>query len=168
MPAAPAASIRPKAWCEDRGGDQQRLEGHVLAVGERDHQQRDHVVDDDDRQHEAAQAVGEARPDQGEHPEGEGGVGRHRDAPPLRRPLARVEGQVDGDRHRHPAEGGEHRQGQATALAQLADVELAADLEPDDEEEERHQAVVDPLAKVLGDARVPDPDRERRRPDALV
>ena len=34
------------------------------------------------------------------------------------------------------------------ALAQLAHVELALGLEPDDEEEERHQALVDPVAQV--------------------
>ena len=34
------------------------------------------------------------------------------------------------------------------AVRQLTDQQLALDLEPDDEEEERHQAVVDPMAKV--------------------
>ena len=38
-------------------------------------------------------------------------------------------------------------------LAQLAQVELALGLEPDDEEEERHQALVDPVAQVVRDAR---------------
>ena len=36
----------------------------------------------------------------------------------------------------------------AAALAQLAEVELALGLEADDEEEERHQALVDPVAQV--------------------
>ena len=134
----------------------------VAAVDGGDDEQRDDVVDDDDRQQEAAQPVGEARADQGEHAEREGGVGRHRHAPALGRVVAGVEGEVDRDRDDHPAEGGEHRQGQAAALAQLADVELAPHLEPDDEEEERHQAVVDPVAQVLGDARGADLDRERR------
>ncbi len=66
---------------EDPGGDQQRLEGDVAAVGEGDHQQGDHVVDDDDRQQEAAQPVGEPRPDQRQHTQGERGIGRHRHAP---------------------------------------------------------------------------------------
>ena len=37
------------------------------AVDERDHGQRDDVVDDGDGEHERAQAVGEARPDQRQH-----------------------------------------------------------------------------------------------------
>ena len=36
----------------------------------------------------------------------------------------------------------------ARAVAQLADDELALDLQPDDEEEDRHQPVVDPVAQV--------------------
>ena len=36
----------------------------------------------------------------------------------------------------------------ARAVAQLAVDELALDLEPDDEEEQRHQPVVDPVVQV--------------------
>ena len=67
-----------------------------------------------------------------------------------------------------PPRVGQHRQRQAAALAELADVELAPHLEPDDEEEERHQAVVDPVAEVLGDARGADLDREVGVPEAFV
>ena len=41
----------------------------------------------------------------------------------------------------------------APALAQLAEVELALGLQPDDEEEERHQSLVDPVAQVHRDRR---------------
>ena len=44
-----------------------------------------------------------------------------------------------------PPTRGDRRERGAARLAQLAVDELALDLEPDDEEEERHQAVVDPL-----------------------
>ena len=40
----------------------------VLAVHDRDHDERDDVVDDDDREHERAQPVGEARADERQHP----------------------------------------------------------------------------------------------------
>ena len=40
--------------------------------------------------------------------------------------------------------------------------------EADDEKEQRHQTLVDPLAEVHDDPRAPDPDRERRRPHRLV
>ncbi len=44
----------------------------------------------------------------------------------------------------------------APALAQLAEVELALGLQPDDEEEERHQPLVDPVAQVGRDPAAPD------------
>ena len=81
---------------------------------------------------------------------------------------ARVEREVDRDRDRHAAERGEHRDGQPPPLAQLPLVELALGLEADDEEVERHQALVDPLAQVEGDARAAEPDRQLGRPDGLV
>ena len=133
----------------------------LLGVGDRDHEQRDQVVDDDEREQEHAQAVRAARADEREHPERERRVGRHRDAPAVRRVAAGVEREVDaaiGDRH--PAERGEHRQRDAAALAQLAHVELAPRLQADDEEEEHHQAVVDPVAQVLGERVAADADRE--------
>src|ERR687884_120862 len=54
------------------------------------------------------------------------------------------------------------------SLAQLAEVELAPRLEPDDEEEERHQAAVHPVAQVERDTRAAEVDREPRRPDRVV
>ena len=51
-----------------------------------------------------------------------------------------------------PLIAGHRRQRDAAALAQLAEVELAPRLEPDDEEEERHQAAVQPLAERQLDA----------------
>ena len=65
----------------------------------------------------------------------------------------RLKREVDQHRHRHPAEPGEHRQRDAPSLSQLAHVELAARLEADHEEEQRHQALVDPVAQILGDRR---------------
>ena len=67
-----------------------------------------------------------------------------------------------------PPIAGQQRQREPPPLAQLAEVELAPRLEPDDEEEERHQAAVDPLAQVERDAGVAEVDRERRRPERVV
>ena len=84
------------------------------------------------------------------------------------RAVAGVDREVDRDRHDHPADAGQERQRDAPPLAQLAEVELTARLEPDHEEEERHQPGVDPAAQVLRDAGAADPDRKRRVPHALV
>ena len=84
--------------------------------------------------------------------------------------LARVDGEVDArparpSRRGRPAAAAPSR----LPLAQLADVELAARLQPDHEEEERHQAAVDPVAQVLRHAPAPPtPDRQLGRPDRLV
>jgi len=43
-----------------------------------------------------------------------------------------------------------------TSFGQLTDQKLALDLEPDAEEEDRHQAVVDPMAKVQAQDLVAD------------
>ena len=51
---------------------------------------------------------------------------------------------------------------------QLARRELALDLEPDDEEEQRHQAVVHPVSEVLADRPVAEPDRGRASQNRLV
>jgi len=79
-----------------------------------------------------------------------------------------VDREVDRDRGECAAEACEHGQGEAPAIAQLAEVELAPSLETDDEEEERHQAAVDPAAEIEREARVADFDRQSRRPHAHV
>ena len=53
-----------------------------------------------------------------------------------------------------PAEAGEERQREPSPLAQLAEVELPPRLEPDDEEEERHQARCSPTPRSSA---TPDP-----------
>ncbi len=153
---------------EDPGGREQRPDREVARVGERDHGERDEVVDDRDREQERAQPVGEPPPEQSEHPERERGVGRHRGAPAVSRRLAGVEGEEDRDRQHHPAEPGQERQREAAAVSQLAEVELAPRLEPDDEEEERHQAAVHPVAQVEPEPVPAEPQLEPGRPDAVV
>jgi len=53
-------------------------------------------------------------------------------------------------------------------LPQLTEVELPPCLEPDDEEEERHQAAVHPLAKIQRDPCAAEVDRQRRPPERVV
>ena len=65
---------------------------------------------------------------------------------------------VDQRRDDHAAERGERRQRDCTPVAELADDELALDLHPDDEEEQRHQQVVDDVREVLVEDVRPDLD----------
>ena len=153
---------------EQAESHEQRPRRQVLRVDERDDEQRHDVVDHDHRQQERAQAVQPARADEREHAQREGGVGRHGGSPPPLRTAARVEGEIDEHRHDHPADARDQGQRGPRPLPQLAHVELAPRLEPDDEEEERHEAAVDPVAQVQGERRAADVDRERRAPEGVV
>ena len=140
----------------------------LVGVHHRDHQQRHDVVDDEHGEQERADPVGHVAPDHHEQAEREGGVGRHRDAPAVGAGTAGVDREVERDRHDHAEQPGRDRQQEAAAVAQVAEVDLASRLQPDDEEEERHQPAVDPGAEVAGDAVVAEPETERRRPEPLV
>ena len=63
---------------------------------------------------------------------------------PLRAGVAVVDGGEDERRHQHAAERGERRQGGGPRVAQLAQEQLALDLQAGQEEEQRHGGVVHP------------------------
>jgi hypothetical protein len=54
-----------------------------------------------------------------------------------------VEQQEDHSRQGQPGDRGHHRNQRARTFGQFADRELGFDFQADDEEEERHQGVVD-------------------------
>ena len=83
-------------------------------------------------------------------------------------PLPPADRGEDQRRQDHPAQRGQHGDRDAAALAQLAHVELAADLQPDDEEEQRHEAVVDPAPEVHVQAVSAQGHRQLGRPEVLV
>ena len=128
----------------EQGGD---LE--VGGVEDRDDRDRDEVVDDRKGQQERAQRRGQVRPDDGEHGQREGDVRRRGDRPPAqgRAVAAQCQDDADEDERRHddPAHGGRDGHRGLGHRAQLADEELALELEPGDEEEDREQAVGRPV-----------------------
>ncbi len=131
----------------------QRHHVHPAAVDHGDDDDAGQVVDDREREQVGPHPVGQAPADQGQRAERERGVGGHGRAPAVRGRAAGGEGQVQRDRHDHPAQPGRQRQGQPAALAQFAHVELAPGLDRHDQEEERHQAGVHPAVQVLAQAR---------------
>ena len=142
----------------DQAGDAERREAEVARVEDRDDQHGAEVVDDRERQEEDLERERDARAEERQDADREGDVGRHRHAPAGDRGLAQVEPGVDRRRHHHAAERGHHRQGGALPAGELADQELALDLEADDEEEDRHQAVVDPVREREVEARAAERD----------
>ena len=119
----------------------------VVGVEDRDDEDRADVVDDGEREQEQLQRRRDAAAEQAEHADGHRDVGGHRDAPAVDGVAAGVDREVDQGGDQHPADRGDGRERGASGLPQLALDELALDLEPDDEEEQRHQPVVDPLAQ---------------------
>jgi hypothetical protein len=65
---------------------------------------------------------------------------------------AGVEGQEDQGRDGRPGQGGHDREGGAAGVAQPADGEFAFDLQADDQEEDGHQGVIDPVAQIPAQA----------------
>ncbi len=97
-------------------------------------------------------------------------------AQPRRVPAPAIEHGIDQGRHRHAAERREAGQHPVGPGAQLPVQHLALDLQPDQQEEHRHQAVVDPVQHAhrpesgvervrvgLGQGPVGDDQRQRRR-----
>jgi hypothetical protein len=152
---------------EHAQGGEQRRDLDLLGVDRCDDDEREDVVDHDHREDEHPQPVRKT-PHKREQAEREGRVGRHRDAPAECGRTAHVEGEVDGDRRRHPADPGKQRQGEPSSLSQLAEVELAPRLETQHEEEERHQPAVHPMTEIERDPRPAEVDRERRPPKRVV
>ena len=128
-------------------GDRERQERDVLGVDRRDHEQRHEVVDHHDREQADAEPRGPGR-HQGEYAEGEGRVRGHGGPPAARAGPAGVEGQVDRDGHEHAAGRRDQGDRHPAPLAELAHVELALGLQPDHEEEEGHQPLVDPVPEI--------------------
>ena len=120
-------------------------------IEDRDHDDRADVVDDRERQQEQLQRLRHAcRAPRVRRPRmrcrsPSGSPTRDR---PNRRAFDR---HVEQRRDHHPADRGEDGQAAVRRSRKLTSHELTLDLEADDEEEDRHQPVVDPMEQVFGD-----------------
>ncbi len=166
---APARRHVPERHHQPEAGDRQgeRQPGERVRVDRRDHHQCHQVVDHGEGE-QAKPKAGAAWGHQPQHTESQGGVGRHRRPPAVRPGAARIEGEEDQNGHGHSADRRGHRDRDPLPLAELSRVELTLGLEPHHQEEERHQALVDPVAQVEGDPPAADVDRELGRPKRLV
>ena len=166
-PADPEAAEADER-AEQHHRDGERREGKGLGVCEGDHDQHADVVGDHDGEDESTEPLGRPPACEREHPQRERGVRRHHHPPPVRRVGAAGEREVDRDWEQHSAHGGEQRRCRAASVPKLAHVELAAHLEPDHEEEDRHQPVVDPEVEVAFERPVAETEPELRRPERVV
>jgi hypothetical protein len=95
----------------------------------------------------------------------EGDVCRHGDAPARFGGLTGLKREVDPGRDDHASERCGDRQGCAPDVPQLAEHNLALHLEADDEEKDRHQAVVNPVLEGVADPELADLEAEGNLPD---
>jgi len=123
----------------------------VLGEEDADDQHRAEIIDDRQGGEEDLQTGRRAAAEQGEHAYGKGDVGGHRDRPADHGRRAMRQRHIDQGRHDHAPDSGGGRQRGLAHGAQLAEQHLALDLESDQQEEDGHQAVVDPVVQVVAD-----------------
>ena len=145
-----------QAVADGAGGEHQRARAeqrprYLFGVEQCDHQHRAEVVGDGQRGEEDLEPERHAPAEQGEHAERESDVGGHRDAPASRARPASVERHVDPCRHCHPTRRGNERKRRPPGRGQLAMQQLVLYLQPDGEEEQHHQPVIDPMMDRLGE-----------------
>ena len=129
------------------GQHQRRRQRHdieVGGVGDRDDQHRANVVDHRDGHQQQLDRRRHARAEQRQQPQREGDVGRRRDRPAAAQPgLESDDQQIDQRRHRHPAGRGDDWQPAVAGARQPSLIPFALHLQPDQQEEDRHQPVGD-------------------------
>jgi hypothetical protein len=160
-PGDPAPDVRAGhhgATPRHRGGGEQPLELDAGPVEEGDHEDAADVVEDRERRHEHDEGVGNAALEERQHADAEGDVRRHGNAPPRRAGAACVQGEEDAGGHEHAPERGDRREDGLRRRAELAHHELALDLHPHEEEEERHEPLVQELERGEPRDEIADPE----------
>ncbi len=132
--------------------DDQARDRQVFGVEQGDDGDRGKVVEDGQGQQEELQRQRHARAERHQQRQREGNVGRHRYGPTIHRDgIAPVEPGVHRCRNHHAAESADTRQHDLGERRKLALEKLALDLEADEEEEDGHEAIVDPEQERLAD-----------------
>ena len=152
----------------DRQGEVAQLQ--ILGVEDRDDGYRPDVIGDRKRQQEQPRPARDPGSEEGHHTKGEGDVGRHWDSPAPDRRLTGIEidPYVDESREDHAAEGSHDGECGCLGVAEVTVDHLTLYLEPDDEEEDRHEAVVDHVLKVLVEMKRPEVDDQRGLEDLEI
>jgi hypothetical protein len=156
------AAVEREQAGERRRRDAERSGREVLRVEERNDHDRADVVQDRERHQEYLESHGHAVAEQRQHAEREGDVGGGGNRPAMQRQgIAPVQPGIDRRGRGHAARRGERGEQHLRDARELALQHLALELQPDEEEEHRHQAVVDPQQKWLGDLEVADAHLDR-------
>ena len=132
--------------CQSQGDTRQ-----FAGVEQCNHDDRTQVVDDCQGHQEQLERHGNTLAQQSQHTQRKGNVGGHRDSPAAECVrVVLVDEPIDQRWHHHAANRrctGQHDLGR---LGQLAFQQLAFDLKADQQEEQGHQAIVDPEQRRFG------------------
>jgi hypothetical protein len=152
---------------QDDAGDE-RPQRKPLRVEERNDEYRADIIGNCQAEQEDVQGEGDSVPQQREEPNGKCDISCARNCPPAlsRQPV--VEQSEDERRNRHAANGSIDWQRRLPPRRELPLQQLLLDLQPDKEEEDRHQAVVDPEHQRLGQRQVPVADDEVGEEELLI
>ncbi len=167
----PAEDARAKQGRNGRkaeGRQDQPAGSKVGGERDRDHADRSDVVDDRERDQEELRSRRHPVPQNREHGDRKGRVGGHRDTPTIGRLASSGDSEIDEHRDDDASQRRQDRQSRGLRMSQLAAKDLPLDLQRDQEEEDGHEAVVDPMAEVLGDRRVSDAEPQVGIPERLV
>ena len=162
-PDPPLHQHREQASGTSASASGSRLQG--AGVEDRDDRDREQVVDHGEGEQERAQRGRQVGADHGQHGQRERDVGGGRDRParPARRRSApALNSDVDQRRDDHAADRGGDRQRGPPRVAQVTGDELAFELQPGDEEEDRQQPVGGPLGQRQVQVQRRRADRQRR------
>ena len=156
-----ARAVQPVEQRQHRRRAAQRRKVQPLGIEQRDDRHRAHVVDDRHRGEEQLERRRRAIPEQRQHADGESDVGRGRYGPAIGqvRPRRRHQ-QIDDRGENHARRRRQHRQPAPVPGGQATVEKFPLDLQPDDQEEDRHQPIIDPQMDrhrpKLGRQRRPD------------
>ncbi len=142
----------------------QRAPIDAMAIGHRDNRDRAHIIDNRHRRQEQLERGRHPRPQQRHDANRKCDIGRRRNRPAAhQRRIPPGDQQIDQRGCGHPRRSGNHRQAPPRGVRQFAVDQLALDLQPDEQEKQRHQAVIDPQMHCHR------PDRRREhRPGRVV
>ena len=152
----------------DHQGPEQVRYRQALDVEDSDDQDPAKVVDDRESQQEQLQPRWRATAEHRQHTQHERYVRRDRHPPSTCVLGPEVQREEDPRRNDHPPDSGQDRKRRGSRLTKLPHDQLSLDLQTHDEEEERHQGLVDPLAGVLAHLQRPRSERQRRLPDVVI
>ena len=165
--AIDAGAVQQHECSGERDGRGQIAGLQVAGIEHGDDDDGADVIDDGGRGQEDAQLDRDARAQHRDQGHREGGIGRHGYAPAVRPGPRGNDERVEQRRHGHAADRCGDRQCRRAPGSQVADREFALDLQPDDEEEDRQQRVVDPVQQRHPETGGPERKAEIRMPEGL-